>query len=167
MTTSVFEMFKVGIGPSSSHTVGPMVAARRFVSDLHSTGVLGEVVRVEVRLCGSLGATGRGHASDRAVVMGLEGWRPRHVDPDLFSRRLEGLADEPRVQLRPNTDDAGHEIAFNPATDLLLEGHTRLPRHPNGMVFRAEFATIAPIERIYYSVGGGFVVEGDEPDHLS
>lgn len=167
MTTSVFEMFKVGIGPSSSHTVGPMVAARRFVTGLQATGVLAEVVRVEVRLCGSLGATGRGHASDRAVVMGLEGWRPRHVDPVLFGHRLEELVDEPRVRLRVNVDDPGHEIVFTPATDLLLEGRTRLPRHPNGMVFRAEFTSTAPVEQIYYSVGGGFVVEGDEPEHIS
>ena len=167
MTASVFEMFKVGIGPSSSHTVGPMVAARRFVTELAAAGVLDEVVRVEVHLCGSLGATGRGHASDRAVVMGLEGWRPRHVDLALFGQRLEHLVDHPQVQLRPNVDDKPHAIAFDPATDLLLEAPTRLPRHPNGMVFRAEFAGAAPLERIYYSVGGGFVVEGDEPEHIS
>lgn len=167
VTTSVFEMFKVGIGPSSSHTVGPMVAARRFVTDLQAAGVLDDVTRIEVRLCGSLGATGRGHASDRAVIVGLEGWRPRFIDPTLFSQRLEALADDPRVQLRPNVDDDGHRIAFHPETDLLFEGRTKLPRHPNGMVFRAEFTAADPIERTYYSVGGGFVVEGDEAEHIS
>lgn len=167
MTTSVFEMFKVGIGPSSSHTVGPMVAARRFMADLDAAGVLDQIVRVEVRLCGSLGATGRGHASDRAVVMGLEGWRPRHVDLAVFSRRLEDLADDARVLLRSNVSDEPHPIGFTLDTDLLLEGRTRLPRHPNGMVFRAERAGAEAIERTYYSVGGGFVVEGDESEHLS
>ncbi|MGD7731531.1 L-serine ammonia-lyase [Propionibacteriaceae bacterium G1746] len=160
-------MFKVGIGPSSSHTVGPMVAARRFVTDLRDSGLLTEVRRVEVTLCGSLGATGRGHASDRAVVMGLEGARPRSVDLASFATRLERLADDSHIGLAANVDEAPHPIDFDPDRDLLLVSRKRLPRHPNGMVFTAELADGETVERTYFSVGGGFVVEGDEPEHIS
>lgn len=167
MTTSVFEMFKVGIGPSSSHTVGPMVAARRFVTQLRDAGDLPRVTRVVVNLYGSLGATGRGHASDRSSVMGLEGSRPRSVDLDVFSRRLEMLADDPRVGLRANADDEPHLVAFDPFTDLNLDARTRLPRHPNGMMFHADLIDDSSVEHTYYSVGGGFVVEEGEQEHIS
>lgn len=167
MTTSVFEMFKVGIGPSSSHTVGPMVAARRFVTDLRDSGCLARVTRVQVRLCGSLGATGRGHASDRGVLMGLEGSRPRHVDLDGFAHRLEDLQTEPTVHLRANVDEPAHVVPFDLPLDLVLDSGTRLPRHPNGMVFRAELDPDEVVERTYFSVGGGFVVEGDDEEHIS
>lgn len=167
MTTSVFEMFKVGIGPSSSHTVGPMVAARRFVTELRDAGDLPRVRRVQVNLYGSLGATGRGHASDRSSVMGLEGARPRSVDLARFAERLEMLESAPRVQLKPNVDDEPHVIEFHPDRDLVLDGRTRLPRHPNGMMFRAEFEDGTAIERVFYSVGGGFIVPEDDPEHIS
>ncbi|WAL67052.1 L-serine ammonia-lyase [Amycolatopsis cynarae] len=151
MAISVFDLFSIGIGPSSSHTVGPMRAACLFVAALAEEGLLGRTTRVRVELFGSLGATGHGHGSDRAVLLGLSGERPEDVDtasvPEKVSRiRETGLLPLP----------GGPEIAFDERTDLVLHRRRSLPEHPNGMVFRA-FGPDLLAERTYYSVGGGFV----------
>jgi L-serine dehydratase len=151
---SVFELFSVGIGPSSSHTVGPMRAALRFAEGLSEDGVLAQAARVRAELFGSLGATGRGHGSDRAVILGLLGHRPETVDT---SRIAELVAD---VRERAQLDLLGRQPVDLAADDLVLHRRARLPFHPNGMRFTAfDVAGDVLRERTYYSVGGGFVVD--------
>ena len=163
MAISVFDLFSIGIGPSSSHTVGPMRAARTFVLGLEADGLLEKVGRVRVELFGSLGATGRGHGSDRAVVLGLEGETPEDVDTDTVLSRVAEVRKSETVQLLGR-----HPVQLT-AADLVLHRRSTLPFHPNGMRFTAYAgaagtATVdqaeAPLrERTYYSVGGGFVVD--------
>jgi L-serine dehydratase len=146
-------MFSIGIGPSSSHTVGPMRAALAFAEHLAGTGVLERVHALTVDLHGSLGATGRGHGTDRAVVLGLLGERPELIDPDAVGGYLEEIrvGRELRVLGR-------HAVGFDLDTDVRLMGGTSLPAHPNGMVFTARDADgDVLLERTCYSVGGGFV----------
>ena len=155
---SVFDMFSVGIGPSSSHTVGPMRAALSFARCLEALDLLTRVTGIKVELYGSLGATGRGHGSDKAVVLGLLGETPEAVDPD----EVDGKLDQVRatgllnlLQQRP--------VNFNLGTDLTFHKKQRMPLHVNGMCFRAlDQGGATLIEKIYYSVGGGFVVDTDE-----
>ncbi|MEV4655052.1 L-serine ammonia-lyase [Micromonospora sp. NPDC049301] len=152
---SVFDLFSVGIGPSSSHTVGPMRAARTFVAGLKADGLLADTARVQAELFGSLGATGHGHGSDRAVLLGLSGEAPETVDTDTVGPRVERIRAERRISLL----DA-HEIDFDPGRDLTLHRRRSLPYHPNGMTFVAYDRTGAEVRsRTYYSVGGGFVVD--------
>ncbi|MFC0507709.1 L-serine ammonia-lyase [Micromonospora costi] len=152
---SVFDLFSVGIGPSSSHTVGPMRAARTFVGGLKADGLLTATARVQAELFGSLGATGHGHGSDRAVLLGLTGEAPETVDTDGVGPRVERIRAERRIALL----DA-HEIDFDPDRDLVLHRRRSLPYHPNGMTFAAYDETGAVLRtRTYYSVGGGFVVD--------
>ncbi|WP_232549340.1 L-serine ammonia-lyase [Propioniciclava soli] len=155
MALSVFDLFSVGIGPSSSHTVGPMRAASLFCAELGDA--LTRTARVRCALYGSLGATGRGHGTDRAVVLGLLGEAPETVDPRAATVEVDAVASRRELLL------AGRQrIAFDPATDLVLDGSVELPAHPNGMVLSAwDAAGDLLAERSYYSVGGGFVVEGD------
>jgi L-serine dehydratase len=151
---SVFDLFTIGIGPSSSHTVGPMRAARRFAKALERDGVLEATRAVKVELYGSLGATGKGHGSDMAVMLGLEGDEPEAVDPDGVPARVERIREGGRVKLLGK-----HEVDFKPAEHLLFHRLQSLPKHPNGMRFTALGEGAAAIaERTYYSVGGGFVV---------
>ncbi len=157
MAISVFDMFSIGIGPSSSHTVGPMRAARRFVEGLSRDHLLDDTVRVVSELYGSLGATGKGHGSDKAVLLGLEGERPDKVDPDIIPERLESIRANHKISLNKT-----HEISFNEAEDLILYKKKSLPKHANGMIFNAydsEGNLLA--SKTYYSVGGGFVVNDD------
>ncbi|MER7888612.1 L-serine ammonia-lyase [Micromonospora sp. NPDC094482] len=152
---SVFDLFSVGIGPSSSHTVGPMRAARTFVTGLKADGLLAATARVQAELFGSLGATGHGHGSDRAVLLGLAGEAPETVDTDSVAPRVARIRAERRIGLL----DA-HEIDFDPDRDLVLHRRRSLPYHPNGMTFVAYDDTGAELRsRTYYSVGGGFVVD--------
>ncbi|RKF27709.1 L-serine ammonia-lyase [Micromonospora globbae] len=152
---SVFDLFSVGIGPSSSHTVGPMRAARTFVTGLKADGLLAATARVQAELFGSLGATGHGHGSDRAVLLGLAGEAPETVDTDSVAPRVARIRAERRISLL----DA-HEIDFDPDRDLVLHRRRSLPYHPNGMTFVAYDDTGAELRaRTYYSVGGGFVVD--------
>ncbi|MFI7604918.1 L-serine ammonia-lyase [Micromonospora sp. NPDC049366] len=152
---SVFDLFSVGIGPSSSHTVGPMRAARTFVTGLKADGLLVTTARVQAELFGSLGATGHGHGSDRAVLLGLVGEAPETVDTDTVADRVARIRAERRIGLL----DA-HEIDFDPDRDLVLHRRRSLPYHPNGMTFVAYDETGAELRsRTYYSVGGGFVVD--------
>ncbi|HEY3735153.1 MAG TPA: L-serine ammonia-lyase [Streptosporangiaceae bacterium] len=155
MTISVFDLFKIGIGPSSSHTVGPMTAACRFARGLQADGLLSRVASVRVVLYGSLGLTGKGHGSDKAVLLGLEGETPDLVDTDAIGARLAAIRERSAVRLLGQ-----HEIRFDPAADLEFERKRSLPAHPNGMSFTAaDSAGRELARRVYYSVGGGFVVD--------
>ncbi|WP_431885989.1 L-serine ammonia-lyase [Micromonospora wenchangensis] len=152
---SVFDLFSVGIGPSSSHTVGPMRAGRTFVAGLKADGLLHTVTRVRAELFGSLGATGHGHGSHRAVLLGLAGESPETVDTDSVGPRVAEIRARGRLALLGT-----QEIGFEPDRDLVLHRRRSLPYHPNGMVFSAWDAAGAQVrERTYYSVGGGFVVD--------
>jgi iron-sulfur-dependent L-serine dehydratase single chain form len=155
MAISVFDLFKVGIGPSSSHTVGPMTAARMFAASLRDDGLLPRVASVRVVLYGSLGLTGKGHGSDKAVLLGLAGDTPAGVDVDAIPARLAAVRETGRIALLGE-----HEIGFDPATGIDFERKRSLPLHPNGMSFTAADATGAELAaRVYYSVGGGFVLD--------
>lgn len=160
MTTSVFELFRIGIGPSSSHTVGPMRAARSFVSRLADRGVLDDVHHLEVHLYGSLGATGVGHGTVSAVVLGLLGAEPHTVDPDGVDETIRGVRSITRLTLLGR-----HAITFSIDDDIVLHPLELLPRHPNGLEFVAVGADGTRVDtHRAYSIGGGFVVEGDVAD---
>lgn len=184
MAISTFDLFKIGIGPSSSHTVGPMRAAAMFVGSLRSASVLRQVTRIKAEMYGSLGATGRGHGTPKAIMLGLEGERPQSVDVDAIPGRIEAIRNERLLRL-----NGEHPIAFNRKEDLLLYRRKSLPLHPNGMRFTAYRSsdgnrngndgegggggnsggggndTANPrgheklLTRTYYSVGGGFVLD--------
>jgi len=157
MAVSVFDLFKIGIGPSSSHTVGPMRAARLFALRLQHEGVLARVERVVVRLYGSLGATGKGHGSDKAVLLGLAGHEPDSVDVDAIPALLQALRAASAIELL-----GSRRIPFHEKTDLIFLRRETLPFHANGMRFEAfDAAGAALAERVYYSVGGGFVVSDE------
>ena len=153
---SVFELFKIGIGPSSSHTVGPMVAAKRFRDEVGGFGA--GIARITVDLYGSLAWTGRGHGTDTAICLGLLGEIPASIDPDNVSSLVRGLHDTKHVLIGP-----GSYARFDPETDLVFNIVDVLPRHSNGMRFRALAEDESVIlDRTAFSVGGGFVVfEGD------
>ncbi len=154
MALSVFDLFKIGIGPSSSHTVGPMLAAVRFVEGLKRDGLLSQVANVKAELYGSLGATGKGHGSDTAVLLGLEGHYPDQVDTRRVPDYLAAIRSSGQLKLLGE-----HTIAFNEKQHVLMI-RKPLPYHPNGMIFRAlDSAGLQLREREYYSVGGGFVVD--------
>ena len=157
MAVSVFDLFKIGIGPSSSHTVGPMRAARMFVARLTHEGLLARTARVKSDLYGSLGATGKGHGSDKAVLLGLAGHEPDTVDIDKVPGELEAMRANRQVLL-----GGSQAIAFDEAADLVMHRRETLPFHANGMRFTAFDAAGTEIEnRVYYSVGGGFVVSDE------
>ncbi|WP_144857316.1 L-serine ammonia-lyase [Marihabitans asiaticum] len=157
MALSVFDLFSVGIGPSSSHTVGPMRAAVMFAEGLAEAGDLERVHRVKAELFGSLGATGHGHGSATAVLLGLSGERPEVCDPREVADKLEAIRSSGRLSLLGE-----HEIGFDEDEDLVLHRRATLPLHPNGMTFHAwdEGGELVS-EHSYYSVGGGFVVGED------
>jgi len=156
MAVSVFDLFKIGIGPSSSHTVGPMRAARLFGLRLQHDGLLDKVARVQVILYGSLGATGKGHGSDKAVLLGLAGHEPDTVDVEAIPALMDAIR-------AGDLNLVGqHKVAFDEAKDLIFRRRETLPFHANGMrciAFDADAAEIA--NRVYYSVGGGFVVSDE------
>ncbi len=157
MAVSVFDLFKIGIGPSSSHTVGPMRAARLFVQRLAHDGQLAQVARMRCGLYGSLGATGKGHGSDKAVLLGLLGEAPDTVDVEAVPHLLRQVRQRKQLAL-PD----GPVIAFDEKSDLKFWRRETLPFHANGMrceAFDAAGALLA--ERCYYSVGGGFVVSDE------
>ncbi len=154
MAVSAFDLFKIGIGPSSSHTVGPMRAARLFADRLASEGLLDRVARLRVELYGSLGATGKGHGSDKAVLLGLAGHQPDTIDVNAVPGYLKAIRDDGRLTLLDR-----HPVAFDEKADLVFNRREALPLHANGMRFTAFSADGGEIaNRIYYSVGGGFVV---------
>jgi L-serine dehydratase len=160
MNVSVFDLFKIGIGPSSSHTVGPMIAACRFASHIEDANLLGFVQHVKVELYGSLGATGKGHGTDKAVLLGLEGHLPDTIDPDMIAPRLAQIRADKALSLLGR-----HRIRYDEKEHLAF--YRRLMAgtgivHPNGMRFQAfdENGQLL-VEKEYYSVGGGFVVNRD------
>jgi L-serine dehydratase len=158
MLLTVFDLFKIGIGPSSSHTVGPVWAALRFVQELTARGVLEQTARVRTDLYGSLAATGRGHATDKAIVLGLLGERPDLVEPGAVEPLVREARERGLLRL-----GGWHPVRFDEADDLLFHEHERLPRHPNGMRFTALDADgIELSSHLFYSTGGGFVVSEAE-----
>lgn len=157
MAISVFDLFSIGIGPSSSHTVGPMRAAGLFARRLKNEGLIAHTVSVRAELFGSLGATGHGHGTPKAVLLGLAGNSPRTVDVENADAEAERIRTSGRLNLL-----GMHDIAFDADTDLVLHRRKALPYHPNGMTvhaFDADGGTL--LEKTYYSVGGGFVVDED------
>lgn len=155
MAISVFDIFKVGIGPSSSHTVGPMRAAKIFAEELQVSGKLHLTRRLKVELYGSLGATGKGHESPKAIMLGLLGEDPEAIDVCGISERIDHIRNTEHISLLGN-----QKIRFTENTDLLLLRNETLPLHANGMVFTAYTREKKVLNtRVYYSVGGGFVLD--------
>jgi L-serine dehydratase len=161
MTISAFDLYKVGIGPSSSHTVGPMRAASSFVTRLAADRLLGRTTAVRAEMFGSLGVTGHGHGTVKAVVLGLEGEQPDLVDPAAAEPRVSEVRADKLLRLAGT-----HPISFSMDDDLVLHRRKRLPFHSNGMRFTATDGDgHVLLAREYYSVGGGFVLDEDEIQH--
>jgi L-serine dehydratase len=159
MSLSVFDIFKIGIGPSSSHTMGPMNAARSFAELLAARGLLARTAHVSAQLYGSLALTGRGHCTDRAVLLGLEGASPDTIDSAAVEPALKRIRAEGRLRLLGT-----HEIAFDEPLNLLFHTDQVLPGHSNGMRFTAQDAALTVLAREeYYSIGGGFIVQAGVP----
>ncbi len=159
MSISIFDLIKIGVGPSSSHTMGPMLAARQFLLDLRETGHFERIERVGAQLYGSLALTGKGHCTDRAILLGLEGEVPRTLEPGTVEARLARIRGEGRLRLLGE-----REIAFDEPMDLLFHKEQMLPRHSNGMRFSAfDVAGGLLSSDTFYSIGGGFIVRGEEP----
>ncbi|MEZ5474863.1 MAG: L-serine ammonia-lyase [Steroidobacteraceae bacterium] len=157
MTLSVFDVFKIGVGPSSSHTMGPMSAARAFAVDLERRGLLAKTSSIAVRLYGSLALTGRGHSTDRAILAGLEGNDPKAIEPEAMDQLIARIRSTHRLKLA-----GSHDIEFDEPMQLLWMQAERLPRHTNGMRFTAlDTAGNKLAEDDYYSLGGGFIVRGE------
>lgn len=160
VTTSLFDLYKIGVGPSSSHTMGPMRAACRFARELELMGELPKVTRVQVDLYGSLALTGLGHGTDRAVLLGLSGNEPASIDPALIESTVVAIRSSKTLNLAGT-----HDIAFDEAHDLLFHRETMYPpgartQHPNGVRFAAfDIAGARIEERTFFSIGGGFIVE--------
>lgn len=157
MAISVFNLFSIGMGPSSSHTVGPMRAARLFMLNLEKTGLLPAIAEVRSELYGSLALTGKGHATDLAVLLGLEGETPEGIDPNVVKERVNAIRTTHTLNLLGKK-----KITFNESQDLLFHMELQLPYHPNGMRFTAynEYGKEV-FSEVYYSVGGGFIVDHD------
>ena len=155
MVCSVFDLFKIGVGPSSSHTMGPMTAACTFVERLEADGLLDRVARIQVDLYGSLALTGKGHATDRAILLGLSGERPDGIDPDAAEALVAKIRDTGRLAVAGQS-----EIVFDEGRDLRFLQRERLPHHSNGMRFTASDESGAPLSTwVAYSVGGGAIVD--------
>jgi L-serine dehydratase len=153
MKTSIFDLFKIGIGPSSSHTVGPMKAAREFASCLDKDGTLDKVWSIRIELFGSLGLTGIGHGTDRAVILGLQGERPEEVNPDRIESLIETVLRESSLNVLGK-----RKIEFRVADHLQFHRNRALPTHPNAMQFTAfDVAGTILAQEVYFSIGGGFI----------
>ena len=153
---SIFDIFKIGIGPSSSHTVGPMKAARAFALSVDAA----EIDSVEVRLHGSLAWTGKGHGTDSALILGLIGLEPETIDPDAVDGILASVRGDTKLNFA-----GGVEVDFDPEKDIVFDYGDELPRHTNGMRFVARNADGDEIANdVYYPLGGGFIAKGDEPE---
>ncbi|MEJ2621807.1 MAG: L-serine ammonia-lyase [Candidatus Thiodiazotropha sp.] len=158
MSVSVFDLFKIGIGPSSSHTVGPMLAAKRFIEQLDQAGLLAATRRLKIELYGSLGATGKGHGTDRALILGLQGETPDEVEVDAIPLRMDGVRVTRQIELH-----GGQVIGMDPERDLVFCRRKQLGLHPNGMLFTALDQAGESLKRgEFYSVGGGFIIQTDE-----
>jgi L-serine dehydratase len=158
MNISVFDLFSIGIGPSSSHTVGPMLAANEFLVLLEEKALLDKIQRVKIELYGSLALTGKGHGTDKAILNGLEDKNPETVDPQSMIPRMHEILSSNTLHLAGKKN-----IPFNETTDFLFLQKELLPRHPNGMRFSAfDAQNHLLIEQIYYSIGGGFIVTEED-----
>ena len=163
MNLSVLDIFKIGVGPSSSHTMGPMNAACAFVRDLEARGLLDRTAKVAAQVYGSLALTGRGHCTDRAILLGLEGNQPATIDPQVMEPTLDRIRAQGRIKL-----GGRREVEFDEPLDLLFHRDQTLPQHPNGMRFTALAGDGSVLHRDeYFSTGGGFIVRaadfGREP----
>jgi L-serine dehydratase len=154
---SVFDIFKIGVGPSSSHTIGPWRAAARFLETCRVAGSLGRIERISVDLFGSVAKTGRGHGTDFAVLLGLMGEDPETCDTSAIGAKVERVRRENMLRLGDE-----HSIGFEIDRDLQFRMLETLPFHPNGMRLRAETREGSEIERTYYSIGGGFIIQESE-----
>ncbi|MBX3041674.1 MAG: L-serine ammonia-lyase, partial [Bdellovibrionaceae bacterium] len=159
---SVFDLFKIGIGPSSSHTVGPMKAALVFLEELAQEGLFESITHVRVSLYGSLALTGIGHGTDRALLAGLSGRSPESIDPAELESLVSSIKTHQRIKLLDR-----REIAFDVPKDLVWHRNQNLPRHPNGMKFEA-FTDKGDLirDKNFYSIGGGFIVDDRAEDHV-
>jgi L-serine dehydratase len=153
---SVFDIFKIGIGPSSSHTLGPWRAALDVLKVLHQKNLLADVVHVQILLYGSLAKTGKGHGTDIAVQLGLCGFDPVTYDVDQVTAFINEIANGGKISL-----DSKFQIPFNPAEDIVFVRTESLPFHPNALTFLIRFANDESLAETYYSIGGGFVVKGN------
>jgi L-serine dehydratase len=159
MHISVFDLFSIGIGPSSSHTVGPMKAADEFVRQLNNLEVLTQTIRIKVDLYGSLALTGKGHGTDSAVMVGLEGNQPSTIDPDTLPGRVFQINQAHELHI------LGHRVPFDYKQDLLFHREEVLPHHTNGMRFTAyDQDQNVLLSQIYYSIGGGFIINSAKID---
>lgn len=157
MAISVFNLFSIGIGPSSSHTVGPMRAARQFILNVEQRHLLPQVDKIVIDLYGSLALTGKGHATDLAVLLGLEGETPEGMDPNQVQPRVQRIRESRQIHLNHT-----HSVPFDEETQLLFHYDKQLPYHPNGMRFRIFDSSGHELyQQIYYSTGGGFIVDHD------
>ncbi|MCJ8299717.1 MAG: L-serine ammonia-lyase, partial [Pseudomonadales bacterium] len=158
MSLSIFDLFKIGIGPSSSHTVGPVIAANRFIAALKQQGRFATTARVKANLYGSLAMTGKGHSTDIAVMLGLLGEKVDTVDPDQVEAYIAEIYREKKLNL-----NAEQLIQFDPEHELVMNFGESLEQHPNGMRLTAyDSAGIIILNEVYFSVGGGFVLSLDE-----
>lgn len=161
MTISVFDLFSIGIGPSSSHTVGPMRAANTFISILANNKKLADVKRIQIELFGSLAFTGKGHGTDKAILSGLEGNMPDTVDPEVLKTRAQTIIESESIRLNNQID-----IPFHYLTDMIYNFKDVLPAHTNGMRFKAFDKNQQEMSsEIYYSIGGGFIFNEEEAAH--
>lgn len=155
MTISVFNLFSIGVGPSSSHTVGPMRAAKQFIINLQNLDILADVQEIVIDLYGSLALTGKGHATDVAILLGLEGWAPEDVIPDQVENQLQIIRQSKQIVLGEIAP-----IFFDEELHLLFHGDKQLPYHPNGIRFRVFNRERKKIyQQIFYSIGGGFIID--------
>lgn len=157
MVCSTFELFKIGVGPSSSHTMGPMLAAARFVERIAHSGKLSSVTRLETLLFGSLALTGKGHATDRAVLLGLCGQHPEQIEPDAADRLIQQIRADGQIAL-----NGSHNISFDEEADVIFDQKKRLDFHSNAMRLNAFDDEELIDTRVYYSVGGGAVLDEEE-----
>ncbi|HEY9091267.1 L-serine ammonia-lyase [Parasphingorhabdus sp.] len=157
MVASTFDLLKIGVGPSSSHTMGPMLAAATFIQWLAGQGLLDQVTRVETKLFGSLALTGKGHATDRAILLGLSGQVPQNIEPDAADALVERIRSEEHILL-----GGEHDIAFDEEADVIFDQHKRLDFHSNAMRFAAFKGEDELANRAYYSVGGGAILDEDQ-----
>ncbi len=158
MAISLFQIFSIGIGPSSSHTVGPMRAAKAFIQGIETNGRLEEISRISIELFGSLAMTGEGHGTDMAVLLGLEGESPEGVDPNIIDARIEAILTSGELYLLNR-----HKIKFNKSQDLLFHKGKRLPYHSNALRFKAyDKNNRELLNQIFYSVGGGFIIDHEQ-----
>ncbi len=159
---SVFDIFKIGVGPSSSHTMGPWRAAKAFVRSLHEQGKLAQTVRVHTDLFGSLAKTGHGHGTDIAVMLGLSGDDPETSDTSTIDARVDAMKEARRIRLSTGVAGESHGVDFDYARDIVFHMSESLPAHPNGIRFTAQLDDGASLSETYYSIGGGFITKEGE-----